>query len=131
MTQRYKIAGPDIVHESFGGDVVVLNLGSGQYFGLNDSAATLWSAIVQGQHVDKLCQDQTGIKLVSDFDEYLCKYGLIIADDSEGSGGTTTPISLTSPPTIESYDDLSDLIVADPIHDVDERMGWPKLPDAK
>ena len=31
-------------------------------------------------------------------------------------------------PDLEIYDDLSDLILADPIHDVDNAEGWPKMP---
>ena len=29
------------------------------------------------------------------------------------------------PPQIEVFDDLAELIFADPIHDVDEQVGWP------
>lgn len=131
MSARYKITGPNIVHESFGGDLVVLNLGSGQYFGLNTSGAALWSAIVQGQDTTKLCQDDSSEKVVSDFVAQLHEYGLIVSDDSEESNAPTTPLALMTLPAIEAYDDLSDLIVADPIHDVDGDMGWPKLPDAE
>jgi hypothetical protein len=28
-------------------------------------------------------------------------------------------------PAIEVYDDLAELMLADPIHDVDEQAGWP------
>jgi hypothetical protein len=35
------------------------------------------------------------------------------------------------PPTLESYNDMQDLLLLDPIHDVDD-MGWPqKAPDAQ
>jgi hypothetical protein len=131
MATRYKIAGPDIVHESFGGDLVVLNLGSGQYFGVNTSGAALWSAIVQGQDASKLGHNDAAEKAVSDFAAQLREFGLIVPDDSEESNAPSIPISLGTLPTIEAYDDLSDLIVADPIHDVDANMGWPKLPDAE
>ena len=30
-------------------------------------------------------------------------------------------------PSIEFYDDLADLIVADPIHDTEESAGWPHV----
>lgn len=128
MKETYRVAGPDIVHESFGGDVVVLNLRSGQYFGLNASGAELWSAIVAGQDVGILGCDDDPPGMVSGFAAKLCEHGLIVADDSAGDGVTTTPILLTGQPMIEVYDDLSDLIVADPIHDVEAAMGWPKLP---
>lgn len=35
------------------------------------------------------------------------------------------------PPALESYTDMQDLLLLDPIHEVDE-MGWPqKAPDAR
>ena len=34
-------------------------------------------------------------------------------------------------PSIEIYDDLAELIMADPIHDVDTDVGWPMLPISK
>jgi hypothetical protein len=131
MTERYKIAGPDIVHESFGGDLVVLNLLSGQYFGLNASGAALWSAIIEGQDTASLSADDTTKQMASDFVTQLLDHELIVRDDLAGEGAPTASISLLIPPTIEAYDDLSDLIVADPIHDVDQNAGWPKLPDAQ
>ncbi|KQB96344.1 hypothetical protein AL073_10120 [Loktanella sp. 1ANDIMAR09] len=131
MTERYKTAGPDIVHESFGGDLVVLNLRSGQYFGLNASGAALWSAIIEGQDATALSADDTTRQMAADFVTQLLDHELIVRDDLAGEGAPTASISLVTPPTIEAYDDLSDLIVADPIHDVDQNAGWPKLPDAQ
>jgi hypothetical protein len=29
-------------------------------------------------------------------------------------------------PAVDVYDDLAELIYADPVHDVDEQAGWPK-----
>lgn len=131
MSVRYKIAGPDIVHESFGGDLVVLNLRSGQYFGLNTSGAALWSAIIEGQDATGLSADDTSKKSASDFVAQLLDYELIVRDDLADEDAPTAYISFLTPPTIEAYDDLSDLIVADPIHDVDQNAGWPKLPDVQ
>jgi hypothetical protein len=116
------MAGPDVVHEEFDGEIVVLNLQSGQYFGLNGSAAALWLAIVAGADPTAIAGDMgTG------FAARLVELSLIKAND-----GAPTPadnLNFTDPPTIEIYDDLSDLILADPIHDVDEDKGWPILPD--
>lgn len=125
MTISYELAGPDIVHESFGGDLVVLNLASGQYFGLNSSAALLWNAIVDGQAVT----DEVATGALA-FAQHLIELGLIVP----ATGVQAKPaaaLSLDSAPTIEVYDDLSDLIVADPIHDVDDEAGWPKMPNTQ
>lgn len=125
MNVGYRLGGPDIVHEKFGGDLVVLNLASGQYFGLNPSAAALWEIIVEGRSVT----EETAAGAL-EFVEKLLELGLI-ASSSEVNPTPSAPLNLDGLPTIEVYDDLSDLIVADPIHDVDEEAGWPKLPDSQ
>ena len=123
MTQHYTIAGPDIVHEDFDGDLVVLNLQTGQYFGLNKAGAALWRGLAEGQDPDIMAG-----KAGSDFAATLVGHGLLVA--REGAGVSSTPLSLEEAPVVEVFNDLSDLIMADPIHDVDEDAGWPKLPEA-
>lgn len=129
MIEQYKIAGPDIVHENFGGDLVVLNLASGQYFGLNATGATLWEAIVSGHRASKIGQDLETATTAHKFAGQLQELGLIVIDENPAVDTTYVPILLSEAPAIEVYDDLADLIVADPIHDVDAEMGWPKASD--
>ncbi|MEN8832991.1 MAG: PqqD family protein [Pacificibacter sp.] len=128
MTERYKAAGPDIVHEKFGDDLVVLNLGSGQYFGLNTTGAILWDAFLTGHAVSQISTDPQTSTTVQAFAAKLQELHLIEVDDAAAGAATFTPISLDEAPTIEVYDDLADLIVSDPIHDVDAEAGWPKAP---
>lgn len=130
MTERYKIAGPDIVHEDFGGDLVVLNLASGQYFGLNSAAALVWTALLDGHDPAKIDTDQANSTTVADFVAKLQGFGLIVPDVDNAAPVTPANLSLPDAPTIEAYEDLADLIVADPIHDVDADMGWPKQPES-
>ncbi|WP_165614980.1 PqqD family protein [Yoonia tamlensis] len=119
---RYKMAGPDVVHEEFDGEIVVLNLQSGQYFGLNESGAALWMSIAAGA-------DPADVSAAhgAAFAAQLVDLGLIVASDEAAI--TADAQDLAAAPTVDVYDDLSDLILADPIHDVDEQQGWPKLPE--
>ncbi|WP_415183171.1 PqqD family protein [Phaeovulum sp.] len=118
----FLIAGPDIVDEQFDGEMVILNLQTGQYFGLNESGAALWVALTSGQNPETIA-GQPG----ADFATRLVDLGLIKTSDSDPVQGVE--LTLAAPPTIEVYDDLSDLIMADPIHDVDEDRGWPNRPE--
>lgn len=129
--QSYKVAGPDIVFEQFDGDLVVLNLGTGQYFGFNAAAAAVWTVLMAGVRPEQMVVCGLELSSLSTFVERLVALGLIVPDP-QGSGTLTNELrSLlttdTSPPTVDTYDDLADLIVADPIHDVDQRAGWPHL----
>ena len=129
MPALYKISGPDIVHEDFGGDLVVLNLESGQYFGLNPAGAVLWNTIVAGQDLTDCINDKDKATAANAFAKRLMELGLITPYTPDTHAPTAT-ISFEGAPTIEVYDDLSDLIIADPIHDVDAEAGWPHMPDS-
>lgn len=132
MDKRLNLAGPDIVFEEFDGDLVVLNLSTGRYFGFNPSASVLWSALVAGVcPADLKANLAPGID-ISAFIQALHENTLVIESDT-----LPTPVTgdlraqlagLTAQPQLEIYDDLSDLIVADPIHDTDEAQGWPVRP---
>lgn len=120
---RYQPAGPDIVHEEFDGEIVILNLQTGQYFGLNDSAAGLWGTVQAGGDPAIASKDH-GAQFVA----RLTELGLIVQSDETAQ--ETAPLDISDAPKVDVYDDLSDLILADPIHDVDQEQGWPKMPDS-
>jgi hypothetical protein len=132
MDKRLNLAGPDIVFEEFDGDLVVLNLSTGRYFGFNPSASVLWSALAAGAcPADLKAHLAPGIDLAT-FVGALHENALVIEGDAPPTPVTddlrTQLAGLTAQPQLEIYDDLSDLIVADPIHDTDEAQGWPVRP---
>jgi hypothetical protein len=130
FNQSYKVAGPDIVHEEFDGDLVVLNLGTGRYFGFNAAAAAIWGGLMAGARPARFCGLGLADAEIGRFVAELADLGLILADPEAADAALPEEIrqalaAAVSPPSVESYDDLSDLIVADPIHDVDQETGWP------
>lgn len=120
MENAYKKASEDIVFEEFDGDLVVLNLASGQYFGLNPSAANVWRVLMDGSI--PASPSEAVLACITELDDL----GLISKDER---AATPVACEITDTPTIDAYDDLSDLIMADPIHDVDNEAGWPVRSD--
>ncbi|MBV1904068.1 MAG: PqqD family protein [Marinosulfonomonas sp.] len=131
----YKVSSADIVFEEFDGDLVVLNLASGQYFGLNSPAAAIWTSLVSGVCPADIANAGPKAKAVNKFVEDLLSFELIFpAPDAKATlkPGEIAALRAIGPePLIEVYDDLADLIVADPIHDVDQEAGWPNLPTSE
>ncbi|MBR9765653.1 MAG: PqqD family protein [Rhodobacteraceae bacterium] len=128
----FQPAGPDIVHEEFDGDMVILNLSCGQYFGLNESGALLWKAISEGHALAEIQAGTGRDDEVAGFVETLRGHGLITPADQSVPLPDTLLAALRGAapgPTVDCYDDLADLIIADPIHDTDPEAGWPKRPD--
>ncbi len=137
----YRFASPDIIHEVFDGECVILNLASGTYYALSVSASRLIESLLQGTAIENLatlhgpayqCDD------VEAFFEKLVTLGLIMPTSTLESPGHAISDTLRlkskswpDRPTIEVFDDLADLILADPIHDTDEAVGWPTMANTK
>ena len=127
----YSINEPDVVAEDFNGQVVILNLANGHYFSLQGIAAPIWSLLLSECPPKEILASigQAQPEMVDNsarFIERLVELNLIVPSgraravrngiDASWVGGS---------PQIQTFDDLAELIFADPIHDVDEQAGWP------
>lgn len=128
---RYAIAGPDIVFENFGGDLVVLNIATGRYFGFNAQAARVWEALVGGAAPVDIAALGVEAAALEGFVNTLVEHAIVVpsAEGTEAVPAHVATAIAADPgvPTVDVFEDLADLIVADPIHDTDEDQGWPRL----
>lgn len=128
----YTINAPDVVAEDFDGKIVILNLADGRYFSLEGIGARIWSLLLDGAPPDAILESISAQQPVlkdssSEFVGRLIEWQLIRPRD-EVNGDSRNPVDETwtaEEPRIEAFDDLAELIFADPIHDVDEQAGWP------
>lgn len=136
----YAVASKDIVFESFDGEAVVLDLSTGKYFGFSDSGSRVWEALSCGVAAHALVGQTAGgatIRLaeLDSFISQLLEFGLLapVADAAAQpiSGALLAELAGTSEPLkVDIHDDLADLIVVDPIHEVEEPLGWPAVKQA-
>lgn len=132
---HYVVASSDIVSEEFDGEFVVLDLSCGKYFSMDEAASAIWRAIVSGVSTELLVEAAGNGGAVTSasiyaFLEKLVEYGCLVPSDSPGSAAIDEATlqrlgTSDKPPTVEVFDDLAELIMADPIHDVEEAAGWP------
>ena len=141
---RFKVNGPNVVHEAIAGEVVIVNLKSGSYYSLDKVGADVWEGIVSGgsvgqvveaithryegagadikggvsQLVDELVQEELLVPLTSEEVQHLPDGGQADRPDGSASGGAYEP------PVLQKYTDMQDLLLLDPIHEVEE-TGWP------
>lgn len=138
----FKINTKAIAHETIDGEVVMVNLNNGSYYSIDKAGALIWNYIVQGITVKKIIEliknqysgenadIERGINgLFAD----LLKEELILLSDAE-TGDSANSISINNSlenekavfekPILQKFTDMQDLLLLDPIHDVDE-MGWP------
>lgn len=98
------------ISDTVGTDTIVINIDSGAYYSLTPLGAQAWTAAVAGQEL-------AGETLAAA--EALCAEGLLTCD-------TSCSPTLSTDAVFEKYTDMESLLIADPIHEVDEQ-GWPKL----
>ena len=136
--QSYAIA-PGVVHETIDGEVIVIDLATGTYFSLQGGAAAVWALVVAGQRsldmvprlADAYSEDADSIRSVLDtFLAQLTSESLLtIATHDVVHSNGVPHLTATGPfsPRLEKYTDMTELILLDPVHDVDS-IGWPHLP---
>jgi len=144
-SNRYQVESSNIIHETIDNEVVVVNLEKGYYYSLRDTAAVIWSRILAGMPVDAITQnisEKHGIERsqiegsVNDFIRELVKEDIItamISDTISEKNEVQDPElsedinkSEFSIPVMEKFTDMADLLLLDPIHEVDE-SGWPNI----
>lgn len=136
--KTFEVAGANIAAEEFDNEYVVLDLANGHYFSLAGITALVWRGLVDGHSVEALCEglgaDNQRQALVRETHEELLSRGLL--RESETAASPVVPIAelaglmAAAEPEmqLDMFDDLADLLKADPIHDVDENAGWPHRP---
>jgi hypothetical protein len=133
MNTVLEVARPECAAEVLADEVVALNVESGIYFSLRELAAGLWNDLAAGHPVETLaeCAREHGgsDEAVTDFAAQLTRYGLMRAGTAQPAADEPTTRDLLRAGTheivFEVFEDMQDLILSDPIHDVDESKGWP------
>jgi hypothetical protein len=139
-----RINTPKVVHETIDGETVILNLDNGNYYSLVGVGAQIWRFIETGAPVDEIIEkvkcayevNGTDVdEAVNTFVSELGKEGLTVPHKEDSSEGFQWPAENDpgvngekqsfSAPVLNKYSDMQDLLLLDPIHDVDEEAGWP------
>jgi hypothetical protein len=128
---------PWMTHEHLDDQVIMINLETGAYFALEATAATCWLALVSGAGFDDIVSevvrryDVDRARAEHDVDAFIES----MVDEGLVQWSTEPPVPLCAddamthraayrPPEIEKHDDLEELLLLDPIHDVGPE-GWP------
>jgi hypothetical protein len=139
----YSVNQPNVVAEVFEGEVVVVDLVSGRYFSLLGTGALIWDLLSRGHRVGDIAEQlvrshaEGGVDIpaaVGDFIESLVAADLIVQADPSSAVQMDEVVVLTdkapfASPTLETFSDLQDILLLDPIHEVDA-AGWPVAQDS-
>lgn len=133
MSRTFSIASNDIASEEFDGEYVVLNVASGHYFSLAGGAALVWKGLVDGHSLDALfagfSDDAPQRAEIEKLVQQFVAHGLLTPADRVAPSAAVPSLGIEGLTfEVTAFDDLADLLLADPVHDVDEQAGWPHRP---
>lgn len=133
--KRYKVNKPRVVHENFGDEAVIINLDSGNYYSLSRTALDIWAMIEQGASIGDVAAiyGANGREVSASVERFVAELEreqLILPLSPAGENEAFDRSAWTDKkdafeePVISKYTDMQELLLLDPIHDVDE-SGWP------
>jgi hypothetical protein len=141
--RRFSLNTPQVVAEALegtdiaDGEAIIVNLATGTYYSIRGDSILVWKAIVAGASPEEITEavvEETGeapervAAAISGFCESLAADGLILERHNGAEPPPTIDLSGAGSgllePSFETYTDMQDLILMDPVHEVDER-GWP------
>jgi hypothetical protein len=131
---------PQAIHETIDGETIIIDLASGTYFSLQGSGTEIWHGLTAGEPVgaivERLAQSYSGdpTEIAAQTQAFLrdLEADGLISSTNGSSGEIEAPASAAgeqpfAAPKVEKYTDMQDIILLDPVHQVDER-GWPHAP---
>ncbi len=141
-TDRVEVRSPNVISEIIGGEAVIIDLDSGTYYSLDPVGSAVWALVEPGTRVgavvDALAARFDAPREVVEASAHrflarLREEGLVALREQGGaaSGGGETaapPPRGGEPfaePVLSRFTDIKDLLLLDPVHEVDED-GWPR-----
>jgi hypothetical protein len=140
---RFQVDRPQVVGETIQGETIVIHLGTGTYYSLLGSAAVIWEEVAQGATMDEIVEALEAVydggreelaEAASTFIDTLRREALIVAAKGSQPAERVSRHSLPepvpfSPPSLQKYTDMQDIILLDPVHEVSAE-GWPHPQEA-
>lgn len=139
---HFRINSPNVIYEIIDGEAVMVNLESGSYYSIDKVGIVVWEYVDRGmsndqivsaisaqydgertyieRHVDQLLDQLQAEELIVLTEASPLEVALP-SENADANGGVGLEFEA---PVLHKYTDMEDLLLLDPIHEVDE-TGWP------
>lgn len=135
----YKLNEEKMFYDMAEGQAIVINFTTGMYYGTSSLGSAVLDALLAGADIESICNairalpgcpDDIRAQL-SAFVDQLLEKEILVPAESTGAVCTIEASSLSDgfKLTVDEFAEVQDLILADPVHDVDVEQGWPILND--
>ena len=130
-----------IAHQTVDGEVIAIDFVNGAYFSMRATAGEIWQMLVANMALDAVIAlyrensplpAETLVAEIQAFASELLAARLLQPNDAPGTAQPALPAVVAqrkpyTPPQLEKFEDMADLIMLDPVHDVSD-AGWPHIP---
>jgi Coenzyme PQQ synthesis protein D (PqqD) len=135
----YRVNSPQVISETVGGETIIVNLASGHYFSLQGTAVDVWEGVERGASAETIVLELEQRYDAADgeieaavrklLDEFVAAELLVADGNDTGSAPAATQQDAGErapfvAPSFTTFTDMQDIILLDPVHEVDTR-GWP------
>lgn len=135
--QTYAVNESKAISETLEGETIIINIENGNYYSINVTGSVLWDLIKARQGFDQILgyfvgryegEPQVIEQGLRELITVLKTDNLIIetVETGEMMPAWTLVKEPFIVPAVERYEDMQEMLLADPIHDVDD-AGWPIL----
>ncbi len=124
--------------ENFDGEAVLVNTVSGYYYSLSGSGPDILALLSRSLSVDEVAETLAGgapnldkvRASVTAFTARLVDESILIPSQSSRPEKQQTHAAAVvtgfTPPELTKFEDMREILLLDPVHQVDEVVGWPK-----
>ena len=133
----YKLNEEKMFYDMAEGQAIVINFTTGMYYGTSSLGSAVLDALLAGAAVPVVLEALQALEgCPADMEEKLNAFVQALVDMEIITAGETTgaacPIDAAALAdgfalTVDEFTEVQDLILADPVHDVDVEQGWPIL----
>jgi hypothetical protein len=142
----FSINASEVSAERFDNEVMIVNLVTGNYYSLTGVAADVWQLIGRGCSRDAILKEvQASYRgnseaIRDDLDAFIAELEqerIVVAGDPASADTPSSDSMVTTSgsvpdrefatPRLEKYTDMQELLLVDPIHEVNDEHGWPKM----
>lgn len=133
----YKLNEEKMFYDMAEGQAIVINFTTGMYYGTSSLGSAVLDSLLAGSSAEDVCKAiQTLPDCPADMEAQLNTFigqllekEIIVPTDGTGAACNIDVASLADgfKLTVDEFAEVQDLILADPVHDVDVEQGWPIL----
>ena len=136
----YKLNEEKMFYDYADGQAVVINYQTGMYYGMSLLSSAILDRIIAGKDVEEIIAAVKALpqcpsdiaERVHNFVKELQEAEVIVSGPSVSGGAEPMDNEIIEDGfdlKLDMFAEMSDLLLADPVHDVDINAGWPKLKD--